>query len=90
MLAALRPAEETARLGKEIYHRDIRQHVEDAHHGDIVAVDVDNGHWAIADNETNASRELRTHHPNVINVYFLRVGYRVAVSIGGGPLPREA
>ena len=33
-----RPREETARLGKELYERDIRGQVEAAHHGEIVAI----------------------------------------------------
>ena len=42
--APTRPKEEVARLGKDIYERDIRSKVEDAHHGEIVAIDVDSGH----------------------------------------------
>ena len=38
-----RPREATARLGDEIYERDIRPHVEAAHHGEFVAIDVDSG-----------------------------------------------
>ena len=38
-----RPRQETARLGKEIYERDIRGQVEVDHHGEIVAIDVDSG-----------------------------------------------
>ena len=45
-----RPKEETARLGDEIYERDIRQQVEADHHGDVVAIDVESGNWAIGDN----------------------------------------
>ena len=48
-MPARHPAEETARPGNEIYERDIRQRVESTHHGEIVAVDVDSGSWAIAD-----------------------------------------
>ena len=46
-----RPREETARLGKEIYERDIRRQVEAGHHGEIVAIDVDSG--------TGISRDTR-------------------------------
>ena len=53
-----RPREETARLGKEIYERDIRRQVEADHHGEIIAIDVDSGDWAIADTATNAAPEL--------------------------------
>ena len=40
-----RPREETARLGKEIYERDIRGQVEADHHGEVVAIDVDSRSW---------------------------------------------
>ena len=45
-----RPREETARLGKEIYERDIRRQVEADHHGEVVAIDVKSGEWAIGEN----------------------------------------
>ena len=45
-----RTAEETARLGDEIYERDIRQKVEADHQGAVVAIDVESGNWAIGDN----------------------------------------
>ena len=38
-----RTAEETGRLGDEIYERDIRPKVEDTHYGKIVAINVDSG-----------------------------------------------
>ena len=34
-------SEETARRGDEIYERDIRKLVEAAHHGEVVAIEVD-------------------------------------------------
>ena len=33
--------DEIARLGKDIYERDIRPKVEVDHHGEVVAIDVD-------------------------------------------------
>ncbi|MDE0629981.1 MAG: hypothetical protein OXH73_00610 [Caldilineaceae bacterium] len=45
-MPARRPREETARLGDEIYERDIRPQVEADHHGEYVAIDVDSGSWA--------------------------------------------
>ena len=50
-----RPRDETARLGKEIYQRNIRWQVEADHHGEYVAIDVDTGDWAIADSEIVAA-----------------------------------
>ena len=45
----LRQARETARLGREIYKRDIRRKVEPGHIGEFVAIDVDSGCWALGD-----------------------------------------
>ena len=41
-------SEETARLGDEIYERDIRRQVEADHHGEVVAIDVKSGEWPSA------------------------------------------
>ena len=78
-----RPREETARLGKEIYERDIRQQVEDAHHGEVVAIDVDSGSWALGEEVLEAVDHLRAQRPQAINVLLERVGYRALDNFGG-------
>ena len=83
-----RPKEETARLGDEIYRREIKAQVEAGHDGEYVAIDVDSGRWAIAESELAASDSLRKKCPDVIDVWMLRVGYRAVASIGGGSLRR--
>ena len=83
-----RPKEETARLGDEIYRRDIRAQVEADHDGEYVAIDVDSGNWAIAESELAASDLLLAQCPDAIDVWLLRVGYRAVASIGGGSLRR--
>ena len=83
-----RPCEETARLGKELYERDIRGLVEVGHHGQIVAIDVDSGDWAVADGETAAVDRLRDLHPGAVNVLCERVGYRALRSFGTGSVRR--
>ena len=83
-----RPREETARLGKEIYERDIRPQVEAEHHGEIVAIDVDSGNWAVADGEIAALDRLRAMRPSAVNVLCERVGYRALRSFGAGSLRR--
>ena len=83
-----RPKEETARLGDEIYMRDVKARVEAGHDGEFVAIDVDSGRWAIAENELAASDTLRAQCPDAIDVWLLRVGYRAVASIGGGALRR--
>ena len=86
--APTRPKEEIARLGKGIYERDIRQQVEDDHHGEVVAIDVDTGNWAIGDNVIAATDRLREKHPGTINVLCERVGHRTLYHFGGSSLRR--
>ena len=85
---ARRPREETARLGKEIYERDIRRQVEADHHGEVVAIDVDSRGWTVANGEIAAVDRLRALHPSAVNVLCERVGYRALRSFGAGSLRR--
>ena len=79
-----RPKEETARLGRQIYERDIRHQVEADHVGEIVAIDVDSGSWAMGHETMEARESLRAKRPEAVNVLFERVGYHTAASMGGG------
>ena len=81
-----RPSEEIARLGDEIYERDIRHEVEAEHHGEVVAIDVESGTWAIGDTVIVARDGLRTKRPDAIDVWLLRVGHRALHHFGGRPL----
>ena len=83
-----RPRDEIARLGDEIYERDIRPQVETDHYGEVVAIDVDSGRWAIGDNVIIATDYLRAQCPDAIDVWLLRVGYRALYHFGGRPLRR--
>ena len=82
-----RSREETARLGKEIYERDIRPLVEADHHGEVVAIDVDSGSYALGKNAIAASDGLREQYPEA-QVWLMRVGYRTLRSFGGSSLRR--
>ena len=79
----------TGRLGKEIYERDIRHLVIDDHVGEIVAIDIDTGKWALDADMLRASDLLREQCPDAKDVWILRVGYRAVGSIGGGAPPRD-
>lgn len=79
-----RHRKETARLGKEIYKRDVRQKVEPEHIGRIVAIDVDSGCWALGDSMTEAVELLRDQRPEAVDVFCERAGYVAVGSIGGG------
>ena len=84
-----RPKDEIGRLGDEIYERDIRRQVEADHDGELLAIDVDSGNWAIGDELLDEIDRLRAQHPEAINVYRVRVGYRAVASLGGGAPPRS-
>ena len=81
-----RPAKETARLGDEIYERDIRPRVEADHHGAYVAIDVDSGIWVVSDSILDAAERLREQSPDADDVWSVRVGYRALHHFGGRPL----
>ena len=79
-----RPKDEIARLGDEIYERDVRKQVAADHDGEYVAIDVESGKWAVADELLAARERLREKQPEAIDVWLLRVGYRAVGSLGGG------
>lgn len=81
-----RPRDEIARLGDEIYERDIRPQVETDHHGEIVSIDVDTGKWAIGNELLEAVDRLRAQRPEAVNVWSLRVGHRAVHKFGGRSL----
>ena len=80
--------EEAARLGKEIYERDIRALVEADHDGEIVAIDIDTGSWAVGTEVLEAVDRLREQCPDALDVWSVRVGYQAVYSLGGGAVPR--
>ena len=83
-----RPREETTRLGREIYERDIKAQVESGHHGEYVAIDVDSGSWAMSDDALSAANGLRVQSPEALDVFLLRVGHRALHHFGGRPWRR--
>lgn len=80
--------EETARLGKKMYQREIRRRVDANHVGEVVAIDVDTGIWAIGHDVLEAVDGLRGQSPEAVNVWSERVGYRAMASFGGRSLQR--
>ena len=78
-----RTVEETASLGDQIYERDIRPHVEPGHVGEVIAIDVDSGDYALADSASDAAKRLRERRPEA-QVWLMRVGYETLRSFGGG------
>ncbi len=83
-----RPKVETARLGKEIYERNIRPQVEADNYGDVVAIDVDSGHWTIGHEASEAVNLLSAQWPEAHDILCLRVGRIGVYSFGGSSLRR--
>ena len=82
-----RSREETARIGKETYERDIRCLVESDHFGEVVAIDVGSGSYALGKNAIEASESLRNQRPDA-QVWLMRVGHRALYHFGGSSLRR--
>ena len=80
------PPEQTARLGRALYRRDIRHQLVNDHHGEIVAIDVDSGRWAVAGDTMEAVDRLRELVPGAINILCEKVGYRALIRFGGSQL----
>jgi hypothetical protein len=75
-------AEETARLGKEIYEREIRSLVEPEHYGEVVAIDIDSGGYEVAPDHLTAVQRARAKYPGG-RLFALRVGFPALARIGG-------
>ncbi|MXW35621.1 MAG: hypothetical protein F4X26_11935 [Chloroflexi bacterium] len=71
--------EETARLGRELYERDIEPQLDASRTNSFVAVDIDSGEWTIAERDIDACDALYARRPDAVNVYVARLGHRVAV-----------
>ena len=79
-----REPDETGRLAREIYVREVRSEVEPDHIGKYVAIDVDSGCWAIGEEPMEARNRLGEMRPEAVDVFMEWIGYEAAVSIGGG------
>ena len=77
-------AEEVARLGEEIYQKDLRSLIEIRENiGKLISIDVETGDYEIGtDADVDAPLRLHAKHPGAA-VYTLRVGYNAAVALGG-------
>ena len=74
-------AEETARRGDEIYDRQIRAAVEAEHRGEVVAIDVETGAYALGESAITASKKLLAEYPHA-EIWLVRIGHRALHRIG--------
>jgi hypothetical protein len=82
-------AEEIARLGEEIYARDIREKVEADHEGEFLVVDVTTGSYELDESDVAASDRALAKNPDAL-LYFIKVGRPSAYRIGAGPSSAES
>ncbi len=68
-------ADEIGRLGQDIYDRQIRPLVEPEHRGEVVAIDVESGDYALGEDPLQASKHLHQRRPDA-QIWFMRVGER--------------
>lgn len=78
---AKRTLDELARLGEDIFHRQVRPTLRVEDHGRFVAIDVETGDYEIDDDDYSAIARLRARKP-AADVWLMRAGYRTAYKIG--------
>jgi hypothetical protein len=80
--------EELAARGRALFDQRVRSRVEPAQNGRIVAVDVETGEFAVADDVPGACRPLIASNPDA-QIWTIRVGRRAVHRIGNwiGPRP---
>lgn len=76
---------EFARRGDEIYESKIRPQVEADNYGKIVAIDIETGTFAIADDTLTASQKLLTKCPHA-QTWVVRIGHRAVHRFGARSL----
>ena len=74
--------EEFAALAKEIYYREIRPQVIDAHRGDFLVLDVESGDYEVDEDSLEAGLRMKKRRPDGRRFMF-RIGYQAAFSFGG-------
>jgi hypothetical protein len=73
--------EEFARRGHEVYDSQVRSQVEAAHHGRIVAIDIESGAFEVGDDSLTAAKQLLARCPDA-QIFGIRVGYRAVHRFG--------
>ena len=75
--------DEAARLGDEIYDRDVRSQVEPQRNGEVVAIDLDTCAWEVDPDEITAAHRLEARYPDA-QIWVVRVGSRYLARFGAG------
>lgn len=75
--------DEVADRGIELYETKIRPLVEEGNLGRLLAIDVESGDYAVADQRFDAVKPLRDKNPDA-QIWLLRIGHVAVESFGGG------
>ena len=81
--------EEFARRGDEIYFSQVLPQLEPAHHGKIVAIDIETGAFEVADDTLTASQKLLEKCPHA-QTWVVRIGHRAVHRFGGRSLKESS
>lgn len=76
-------SEEFARRGTELYESKIRPLVEDGNVGRFLAIDIESGDYAVADQRYDAAKVLMDKKPDA-QLWTLRIGHIAAAKFGFG------
>ena len=75
------PKDEFARRGNALYEERVKSQVEEGNQGRIVAIDIETGEFALANDRRAASILLLERCPDA-QTWFVRVGHRAVHRIG--------
>jgi hypothetical protein len=80
--------EELSKRGQELYETRIKQQVETDNYGKIVAIDIETGAFAIADNVLLATNQLFEKYPTA-QPWIIRIGHRAVYHFGARSLAQK-
>src|SRR5262249_324628 len=75
--------DEAARRGTELYEKKIRPLVEAGNFGRILAIDIESGDYAVADERRDARRPLFAKNWDA-EIWCIRIGHVAVDSMSGG------
>lgn len=70
-----------ARLGQELYDRQLRTGLEATNPNEFVAIEPQSGDYYLGQSLSEAVQKVRAAHPDRLS-YVVRVGHRTAIHIG--------
>lgn len=75
-------SKEIVERGEAIYQQQIREHVENQHHGEFLVLDILTGEYEIDPEDITATKRLMAKCPDAV-IFGLRIGHRASYRLGG-------